>query len=276
MSTAIATDIPIFDSTNAPARLQGLPDGTITMMYNIVGSIAANVVPEPEEVFPLVELPLAEAAPGEAFLPQDFRAAIVKNLPPHTAEWRNTVASYIKYPTPAKSGALLALPTADKKEALMCLGKAVAAFYYPELTKEMKMARRQVHQSYDKWLRCVQEGTRDTEVTRALESTPIIGLSPGLTTIRDEAMAEPIPKHLATLVAGTRPLSAALPHEVWGYQQVMANRLAAVTAHFLSQNTTNFVGAGQARQMLLQTKAGRAFEDQWDKGELARKVPRKF
>ena len=133
MSTAIATDIPIFYSTNAPARLQGLPVGTITM---IVGSIAANVVPEPEEVFPLVELPLAEAAPGEAFLPQDFRAAIVKNLPPHTAEWRNTVASYIKYPTPAKSGALLALPTADKKEALMCLGRAVAAFYFPELTKD--------------------------------------------------------------------------------------------------------------------------------------------
>ena len=67
-------------------------------------------------------------------------------------------------------------------------------------------------------------------------------------------MAEPIPKHLATLVAGTRQLSTASPAEVWGYQQVMATRLSAVTAHFLSQNTSNFVGAGQARQMLLQTK----------------------
>ena len=275
MNTAIATDIPIFDSTNAPARLQGLPDNTLTMMYIVVGSVAANVVPEPEEIFPLLELPLAAAAAGDAFLPQDFRAALVKNLPSNTADWRNKAASLIKYPTAAKTAEMLALPTADRKEALMCLGKAIAMFYFPELDQEMKMAQRPVHRVYGKWLRCVQDGTRDIEVKRALESTPISGLSPPLTTIRDEAMAEPIPKHLTALVTGTRPLSGAQQHEVWGYQQVMAQRLSAITAHFLSQNTTNFVGAGQARQMLLQTKQGRSLEDLWDKGELVKKA-RKF
>ena len=68
----------------------------------------------------------------------------------------------------------------DKKDALMCMGKAVTSFYFPELSNEMKMARRAVHQQYDKWLRCVQEGTRDAEVTRALENAPIIALSPAV------------------------------------------------------------------------------------------------
>ena len=245
----IATEVPIYDESNAPARLQGLPDKTMTLMYNIVGSIAANVVPEPEELLPLIALPLTSATQGDAVLPQDFRSAIVKNLPPHKAEWRNAVASYIKFPSDDKSNALVALPAAEKKEAFMLMGKAIAAFYYPELAKEMTMARRPVHQAYDKWLRCVQEGVADEEVKRALESAPIVGLSEGLAPLREEAMAEPVPKHLAAFIAGTRPLSAALPHERWGYQQVMANRLSAVTAHFLSRNTTNFVGAGQARQI---------------------------
>ena len=117
----------------------------------------------------------------------------------------------------------------------------------------------------------MQDGIlNDPEVVRAL-NPKTSGLSDGLSKMRDEAFDEPIPTAAITdLVNGNRPLSTASIVDRWGFQQIMAMRLAPATAHALS-GQTNHVSVPQGRAILLQTKHGRALEEDWMAGRLAKK-----
>ena len=266
-------EIPIYTSNDAPPLLSGLTDAVLTLMYTVTGPVVMDIPNDWEDLMAIIELPTAAAVgdPAGVCLPKDFRANIVSKLQGNATSWRDDVGSYVMRPTADKIAGLRALRPQDNKAARKCLGKAIAALYCPNIQKAVQKATNEVHQKIGPYIRAVQDGAiNDPEVLRAL-NPKASGLSEGLTKMRDEAMDEPIPTvAIADLVNGIRPITTATTTDRWAFQQIMANRLAPATAHALS-GQTNHVSVPQGRQILLQTKHGRAFEDDWMAGRMVKK-----
>ena len=275
-SPSMMNDIQVYTADNAPDNLRGLTDGTLAAMCNVTQSIAAQLAPEWEEISALIGLPtIADPADPDAdILPMTYRTYIQQKLPVTSNVQRDLQAGYIKYPDTNKL-AVLQRNASDSKKIRTSLGTAIATVYFPGLKKELYASKRACQQKYGPFLIAVQTGFADEEVRRALASGA--GLGEGLTKSRVEAFGEKAPtKSVADLLAFEKDFDTATVLERWAFQQLLAHRLAPITAHVLSCGT-NHVSVPHARQMLLQTVEGVDLEDKWDSGKMVKAArPQKF
>ena len=260
-------DIPRYTPDNAPAHLAGATAGTLDAMYAVALNVVAEVTPEWGEIESVISLPTTQSTddPEADFLPPAIRMQMMGHLPASMCQ-RDRVGSLMKIPNPATVAFLKKLQNADTKNIKQGIGMAIAATYYPGIKKEMMKAKRAIHKTIGSYLNVVQGGFADEVAQKALATDK--GLSEGLNRLRKDAYDEPVPTNpVRMMLAFEKDFQTATAIERWAYQQIMAMRLAPITADALSKGN-NRVNVTQARAILLQTKKGLELEHEWEADKL--------